>query len=131
MSNWNVRWYNAEKTILLQTLSGNVTLEDYIELSGSTYELLSTVDHHADVIADVGGVLTVPTNFVAALRRSHVRHHANLGVVIVVGLENKLIRAMFNVLLNLTPSLKDKYLLAFSLDTAAAILERRQYPLAV
>lgn len=118
-----VEWYNTEKTILLQTIVGDWTLDDYLALAHQTGEKLSSVHHIVDLIADLRGIRTVPTHMVSALRRSQVRNHPNLGLVLVVGIDSGFVRAMYNAFVKLTPSVKNKFQLAPSIDDAVAITQ--------
>lgn len=129
----SVTWYNVERTILLQTIADHWTLDDYYALSSQTNTLLSSIDYPVDLIADLGGVRTVPTNIVSALRRSEVKHHPNLGLVVVTGLNNTFVYAMYNVFIKLTPSLANKFQLARTLDEAAALIQthRAEYTLTI
>lgn len=118
----SVAWLDTNKTVLLQVIAGEWSLEDYYALSEQTNELLSSIDYRVDLIADLSRVRTVPGGMVSALRHSQVKNHPNLGLIIVGGLTNKFARAMYTMFVKLTPTLKHKFQLADSIEEAMTLL---------
>ena len=93
----HVQWANDHKTIMLWTFKGQWTWDDFFVAQDYDTQLMSTVTHRVDIIADLRKSPFLPghayhfSQFQRALQRRP--HHA--GIIVIVG-ANLLVRMLFD-----------------------------------
>ncbi|HEX2620959.1 MAG TPA: hypothetical protein VHL11_12450 [Phototrophicaceae bacterium] len=81
----SIRWDNDDKTVILQELVGDVTVEDYLHLTQVTHAMLTSVSHTVHIIYDRTAADSVPAQMSKVFHHSNKYVTANIGVKIVVG----------------------------------------------
>lgn len=74
-----------KKTIVVQTYSGKVLVEDYYHAIDKSAELLSSVQHPVDLIMDASEAKTDMKGFLTAVSYANKKVPENQRLVIVVG----------------------------------------------
>jgi hypothetical protein len=116
-----IKWYNDEKTILLETFESGWTVEDYRHLIDEAAQYLATVDHTVHIIVDGSHDTShLPINMLRGGLAYAVRNvPPNQGITVFVGIDS--VSEMFlgiarNVNLKLSRSL-------FSTDNLSKALQ--------
>ncbi len=79
-----VMWDDAEKTIIRQVFSGQVTLQDYITAVDQVEQMAKEVPHTVHSLMDRTGVTSTPSIVLPAMRYANNHVPPNLGIRVVV-----------------------------------------------
>ena len=123
----NIRWYNDEKTILLEELSGTYTLDDYIALIDEAREHVMSCDHTVDIIGDFTGTnhRKLPHYLMSAARYADKQVPPNQGIAVFVN-PGMFIETILRMARQLQIQAADEVVVAKTVDEAVEIIEQEQ-----
>jgi len=121
-----IDWFDAEKTAIVQTFVGDWTWEEHFEVIEEFREMMETVDHVVDYVANFEKVQGVPkgtlTNFRNALKNSHPR----TGMIVVIS-TNRFVNALLKTLTTLYNSVSNQGIYQVNtVEEAINLLEKRK-----
>jgi hypothetical protein len=118
-----VTWDNAAKTALRYEFAGKWEWDDFSKAFRQAQQMLASVGHMVDVIADFQNSGCVPTETLARLAYVAGNRPPNLGSSIIVG-SPVFDTTTFTVFGNFYGDLARTYQMTHSLDRARALLEK-------
>jgi hypothetical protein len=128
MSTYEIRWYNEEKTIILEQVLGRWVWEDILAMMKEQFALMDTVEHtvHVILIAPEGRI-PVPADALFHLQKIVSEVHPREGLKVLVGAP-KLIEILFAMIGRVYKlrELLDDYAFAETLEEALATIEKTQ-----
>lgn len=81
----SIRWENDQKTIILHELSGDVTAEDFLQLTEVSREMLDSVPHMVHFIYDRTAATSVPAQMSKIFQYAGKHVTPNMGMMVIVG----------------------------------------------
>ena len=118
---YQVTWDDEEKTIVVQTYSGKVIIEEYYRAIDESAELLSSVQHPVDLIMDASEAKTDMKGFLTAVSYANKKVPANQRFVIVVG-ANRFVQTMGKVAGTIAPKATENVYFVDTLEDAHTVI---------
>ncbi len=119
-------WANPEKTIILQTLEGDWTLNDVFSLMENADQMISEVDHKVDLIADLTTTHFTKFNLLSTLGRVQRSNQSpNMGRIAVVN-ANHYLKTLTHVAAKVTPRATDNIVFVDTVEEAFTVLQQSQ-----
>jgi hypothetical protein len=118
-----VNWNDETKSALHFKYSGKWTWEDYAEATTHGYELVHSMEHHPDVIADFSGTSMIPTHALTFPRSSFKQRQNSYGTVVIVS-QSSLLDALLSIFRKVNADLGKKMYVVKSLDEAHELLAK-------
>jgi hypothetical protein len=118
-----IEWFNEEKTILLETFTGEWTVEDYRQLIDDAAVLLGTVHHNVHIIADATDAgLRLPNNLLGGGMTYAIRHiPPNQGITVFIGV-NGITQTLIGIARKISPKVSQTTFTATTLEEAQRII---------
>jgi hypothetical protein len=120
----NVRWLDYGRRVILQTFRPGWSWADFIEASRLEKQMMDTVDHQVDIVAD-GRKVQIPDHALSAMpdirSNSATLNHPNGGRYILVGI-NRMVRTFVEVYATVFKQHGAKVLFASTFEEAYEIL---------
>ena len=91
-----IAWEDDAHTILLQTIVGEYTIQDYQAMVDESVRWMRQEDHAVHIISDFRRAGSTPVNALAGARHAEKHMAPNQGLVIFVG-ANALVQTFVNV----------------------------------
>lgn len=127
-----IRWYDEQKKLILQTFKRKWKLQDYIESLPRTYELLDSVTHPVYLISVFEGNFILPDGFIekAVSTASNVRSNERLHVIVFTQKTGERIRAKIEELRGIATGSayrdRERIQYCFSIKEAFSIINKHQ-----
>ena len=118
-----VKWYNEEKTILLEIFEGQWTLVEYRQLIDEAVALLATVDHTVHIIADASTSGTLPGQMTTGILYAIRQIPLNQGLTVFVDAD-LFTRVLIQIASKLSAKVVQTTFTASSIEDAVRIIER-------
>ena len=118
-----LEWFNADKTILLETFEGSWTLQDYYDLVDRAADRLATVEHPVHIIVEATRSATLPAQMTSGMRYALRKLPPNQGIVVFVG-ANAFMRVLIGIAGKLSPRMADSLYTAETLQQAEEMITR-------
>ncbi len=119
-----VRWLDHDHRVILQTFRADWSWADFIEASRLESQMMDTVDHPVDIVADGHGV-QLPSRALSMMpeirRSSATLNHPNGGRYILVGV-NRVVRTFVEVYTNVFQQHGEKVVFVGDFDEAYELL---------
>ena len=123
---FQVTWDDKEKTIVVQTYSGKVLVEDYYDAIDKSAELLSSVQHPVDLIMDTSEAKTDMKGFLTAASYANKKVPENQRLVIVVAAD-RFMQTMARIAGTIAPKAAENVYFVDTLEDARNVItEYRQ-----
>jgi len=123
---FQVTWDDKEKTIVVQTYSGKVLVEDYYDAIDKSAELLSSVQHPVDLIMDTSEAKTDMKGFLTAASYANKKVPENQRLVIVVA-AGRFMQTMAKIAGTIAPKATENVYFVDTLEDARNVItEYRQ-----
>jgi hypothetical protein len=120
------KWFNEEHSAIHHIYEGRWTWEEMYAILDEAVEMLETVDHMVDLIADMQNASLLPSGTVGQFNRIRgLLNHPQVGSVIVVG-ASRLVQTFAEVFKKVSPNLQQEILFASDLTEVDAILQKKQ-----
>jgi hypothetical protein len=119
-----IRWVNAEKTILIQHFQGYWTVNDYKQMVDESAQLLQTVPHIVHIIADGTHNQTAPLGMLGGMRYALRKLPPNQGIVVFVR-PNHFLETIIQMGRMLAPHLLHTTFVAETVDEALQIIAQK------
>lgn len=119
------RWGNNEKTIIYVQFIDDWSWEDIVPIRKAIVEMLASVPHTVDYIADFQEIDHIPIGALAVGRTIHKSCVHNEGVAVIVGL-TPILRILFQSFIATYPASKSELALALTLDSAYQVITELQ-----
>lgn len=118
-----VQWDNIEKTVIRWVFSGIWTWDDFAAAQPTCRDLLRSVSHAVDVIADMCDTASLPPDSFARYRQFERVTLPNRDRVVLVT-TNQFIRTMAKAFNQMFPNQPTHFILTASLNEARELLMR-------
>jgi hypothetical protein len=92
----DIRWDNAEKTILMVTFSGDIPKDEFLGIFDREGEMFASIPHTAYLLADFRELVKMPVDMLALSSMISRQIPANLGGIVFVG-TNPVLETIFRV----------------------------------
>jgi hypothetical protein len=119
----SVEWANADKTLVIQRIDGQWSMQEFHEVVQKSAQLLKTVDHEVDIIVDLSTTNYVPQGVLSGANRTESTVPPNQRLVVFVGA-----KMMHKLLLSLgkrlAPRAASQQHFVETMDDAYAFIER-------
>lgn len=86
----NVKWDNAEQTIILWTFIGRWSWGEYDSALTEATTLLDSVKHHVDFLYDLREMSILPPDLITQFKTRYLKKHPNTRLFLVVGIDSYL-----------------------------------------
>ena len=116
-----VRWYNDDKTIVLQTFGKDVTADDWREAARLSNELLTSVNYTVDIIITYTELTKLPPNLFSASKYVESMIPKNQGLVVVVATQ-AIIGAFNELMRRLMPKVVNDTIMVNTIEDARAYI---------
>lgn len=120
-----VRWFNEEKTILLNQFHGNATVTDYYQSVEDNLKLVNSIEHTFDLIMDLSDAKVDARGMLPALVSANDRVPSHQRHVIVVG-TSMYYQVLGNIARSLAPKATTSLHMAKTLEEALNLVESLQ-----
>lgn len=120
----HTRWFNDDRTILLETFQGSWSVADYQAMVDQAAAMLATVPHTVHIIVDATTSGRVPVNIISGITYAMKRVPANQGITVFVHVD-VFINALIGLATRLNPRLGATLFSADTLDDALALIVQR------
>lgn len=118
-------WANAEKTIIRQDYDGAWTWEEFFESSRQSSEMMATVSHRVDIVADMKpGTMPKSGTSITYARNVLRATPANWGILVIVG--NAFVNAMVRVYGYVNNDMRAKIHVTESVEEAFELIEQER-----
>ena len=119
-----VTWDDAEHKLILLTVTGYWTWQDFYTSMDSMYEMMDASPYDViDFILDMQNGNLFPQNMLSQMQRQSSRKHAKSGLMVVVGAA-AFARALFNIMERLLPARMKYVKMAESIDKARDLVKQ-------
>jgi hypothetical protein len=119
-----VEWGTPQQTVIIQTYTGNWTIQDQLAIADQSKALSETVPHQVHVIVDVRKAYGVPKMLVSQIAPELERRvPQNQGQLVVVG-ASKFIQGLIEIAKMVAPRATDNLHFVRTLDQAWALLQK-------
>jgi hypothetical protein len=117
-----VAWDDTDNKLILLTVSGYWTWQDFYTAMDGMYEMMDASPHEViDFILDMQNGNLFPQNMLSQMQRQASRRHAKSGLMIVVGAA-AFARALFSIMERLLPARMKYIKMAESIDKARNLI---------
>jgi hypothetical protein len=116
-----LEWFNADKTILLETFEGHWTLQDFCDLVDQAADTLATVEHTVHIILDLANSAALTAQLTSGMRYALRKLPPNQGIVVFVGADT-FVQVAIGIVSKLSPPMVDILYMAGTLPQAEAII---------
>lgn len=121
------RWDNPEKTIYHYTLSGQWSLDEFLEASEQGRQEIVDAGHPVDLILQVDGKLHIPPGFLRAIMKMHRQPPSNRRLIVVVSTDS-LMNTVYKLLKTIAPRFFRDVRRVSVLEEAYAVIQAEQAP---
>lgn len=118
---YQVTWVDEEKTIVAQTYTGKVLIEDYYHAVDESATLLSSVEHPVDLIMDATEAHTDMKGFLTAASYANKKVPENQRLVIVIG-ANRFVQTMGKIAGTIAPKATENLYFVDTLEDAHRVI---------
>ncbi len=122
----HVEWHNEEKKVLVRTVEGYWTWENWYTTRDEAESMMATVNHPVIAVIDFTSSLGLPPRALGQVTTLLSNPPDNLDITIIVGM-SRFIQAIYNVGEKMYRGLAEKrrMILASSMEEAQPIIEER------
>jgi anti-anti-sigma regulatory factor len=113
-------WLSPEQQAVVVMPVTPWTWDEFYQAQRRIQDMLSTLDHKADIVIDFSRSDRLPANALSHLRTLRQRTHPNRGLVILVGL-NPYLQSVLNILVQLNPATSKRIRLVGAMPQALEI----------
>jgi hypothetical protein len=117
----SLEWFNADKTILLETFTGHWTLQDFCSLADQAADTLATVEHTVHLIVDLSNSAALAAPLTSGMRYALRKLPPNQGIIVFVGVDT-FVQVAIGIMSKLSPRMVDILYIARTLQQAEAII---------
>lgn len=117
----DIKWGNKEKTYVYARFHPRWTWKDNANTRKLYVEMMKTVPHRVDIIADFTGVSTLPANMFVNIRKLINDKLPNEGYFIMLG-TGSFIQNMYQIIVKIIPKIVQQYIIVDTLDKAFEIV---------
>ncbi|MGB1287989.1 MAG: hypothetical protein ACPG7F_15740 [Aggregatilineales bacterium] len=119
-----IRWHNAEKTILYQQIEGRWTIADFRDAVEKINTLLDSISHPVYRISHIHGRLFVPRNITGTFRAAVISHRPHERTHYIVG-GGLMINAVLSTMRLLDPAPERDFIQVETLAAAEAQIQQQ------
>lgn len=120
---YQVTWDDEEKTIVVQTYSGKVLVEEYYNAVDKSAQLLSSVNHTVDLIMDLTDMKSDLKGFLTAVSYANKKVPSNQRLVTVVG-ANRFAQTMAKIAGTIAPKATENVYFVDTLEEAHRVITK-------
>jgi hypothetical protein len=124
--NIHFRWANGEQTLLLLTLEEGWTWAEYHDVVRQLATMIRQLDYTVDAVVEITSRVPFPSGSALSQLRQVARIlPENIGVIVVVS-PNPFVKTINNILIQMTPKLRQMVELADTREEAHAVVAARR-----
>ncbi len=120
-----IRWYDADQTIIFQTLSGTVSNDEFFSSVTAIVDMMQSVSHPVYLVTTAEENLKPPSDVISIMEKAikTTLAHPNAAQIIPIG--NIFLSFMMTVLIRLR-GLQDRIVPTMTLEEALRVIEKHK-----